>query len=114
MTAWHASFDPLFAQYSPYHLLFSMVLQNAFETGLEEFDFLGVSDDWKLEWTREIRPHHWLYVFPRALRASLIYRIKFQILPKLKQLRAQDRRSRTEEAEDRGSKIEDRETEDRG
>ena len=96
------SYDPLFAQYSPYHLLFSMVLQRAFEAGLEEFDFLGVNDDWKLEWTRETRPHQWLYVFPHGFRARLIYGIKFRILPRLKELRIEGRKSKTEETEDRG------------
>ncbi len=106
------SYDPLFASYSPYHLLFSMVLQRAFEAGLEEFDFLGINDAWKLEWASEVSPHQWLYVFPHAFRARLIYRVKFGIVPWLKGLRTQNRRSRTEETEDRGSKIEDRETED--
>ena len=97
-------YDPQYARYSPYHLLLSRVLQTTFENRLAEFDFLGINDSWKQPWTRAARPHYWLYVFPNDTRMRLLYGIKFQMLPRLKQhrfiaalggLRA-DRRARDE------------------
>jgi hypothetical protein len=45
---------------------------------MRECDFLGEEDAWKLEWTKTTRPHEWLYVFPGALRSSLLHAVKFR------------------------------------
>lgn len=74
-------YDPAYAAYSPFNLLCSMVLQDAFATGVEVYDFLGVTEPWKLEWARDTRSHHWLYVFSPSLRTWLLYQAKFRIIP---------------------------------
>jgi CelD/BcsL family acetyltransferase involved in cellulose biosynthesis len=66
-------YDPNYAPYSPSNLLCEKVLRDAFERGVTEYDFLGAEADWKLEWTRETRPHHWLFVFPNRPRTRFLY-----------------------------------------
>jgi CelD/BcsL family acetyltransferase involved in cellulose biosynthesis len=74
-------YDPAYARYSPSKVLCYLVLQNAFASGLAEYDFLGEADDWKLEWAKDVRPHYWLYVFPNRLRPTLLHTAKFRLVP---------------------------------
>ena len=60
----------------------------AYEEGLEEVDFLGDAEPWKLEWTPTSRAHDWLFVFSRTRRARLLHSIKFQWVPEVKRWRA--------------------------
>lgn len=78
-------YDPEYAPYSPSNLLCWMVLRDAFDRRLQEFDFLGVDEDWKREWARATRPHYWLFVFPNSPRARLLHHIKFRLVPRLRQ-----------------------------
>jgi len=78
-------YDPEFAAYSPCNLLCYLVLHEAFQSGLVEYDFLGDDDEWKRQWTGARRPHYWLFVFPDGPRARLLHYVKFQLLPWLRQ-----------------------------
>ena len=80
-------YDPHYAAYSPCNMLCYLVLQEAFARGLEEYDFLGVDNDWKLEWTDKSRSHYWLYVFQKGLAPRFVHYLKFRLLPELKQHR---------------------------
>jgi hypothetical protein len=80
-------YDPEFYQFSPYNQLCSMVLQDAFDRGIAEYDFLGTTEEWKLTWTGEVRRHYWLYAFPSTFRARLLHSAKFDWVPKLKKQR---------------------------
>ena len=51
---------------------------------ITEYDFLGGSEDWKLKWTKQTRPHYWLFVFSRTFKGRLLHLIKFQLVPLLK------------------------------
>lgn len=82
-----AGYQPEYAVYSPYNLLCYLVLQDACERGLAEYEFLGGSDEWKLHWTTQTRPHCWLYILPQSLRARLIHAAKFRLVPTLKRNR---------------------------
>jgi CelD/BcsL family acetyltransferase involved in cellulose biosynthesis len=79
-------YDPDYAPYSPSNLLCYLVLRDAFEEGLSNYEFLGTADEWKLRWTGAIKPHSWLFIFSNALRARLLYSAKFRIAPHLKRL----------------------------
>jgi CelD/BcsL family acetyltransferase involved in cellulose biosynthesis len=79
-----SGYDPSYARYSPSNLLSCLVLRNAFEQGVTEYDFLGGSEDWKLKWTKQVRPHFWLFVFSRTFKGRLLHLIKFQLVPLLK------------------------------
>lgn len=80
-------YDPQYSSYSPFNLLCYMVLRDAFERGLAEFDFLGANEEWKLNWTSETRPHYWHFVLPNHLRTRLLHWGKFQLVPSLKRHR---------------------------
>lgn len=77
-------YDPAYAPYSPSNLLLSMVLQEAFEQRVREYDFLGESADWKSSWTKHSRPHCWLFVFSCTFKGQLLHSIKARLVPLLK------------------------------
>jgi CelD/BcsL family acetyltransferase involved in cellulose biosynthesis len=77
-------YDPQYHTYSPGNLLLDLILKAACAENIEEYDFLGVDDDWKLEWTKEKREHRWLFVFRNLLPARFVYCIKFSIAPAIK------------------------------
>jgi CelD/BcsL family acetyltransferase involved in cellulose biosynthesis len=77
-------YDLAYASYSPYNLLCSMVLKEACERGVTEYDFVGGSEDWKLRWTYNTRAHFWLYVFPQTLRGRLLHWAKFRVAPRFR------------------------------
>jgi CelD/BcsL family acetyltransferase involved in cellulose biosynthesis len=79
-------YDPAYAPYSPSNLLLFKILQSLFERGdVREYDFLGESGDWKLQWTKLSRPHYWLFVFPSTFKGRLLHFIKSRLIPLLKQ-----------------------------
>jgi CelD/BcsL family acetyltransferase involved in cellulose biosynthesis len=77
-------YDPHYAPYSPSNLLCEKVLRHAFEHGADEYDFLGAEATWKLDWTKETRPHRWLFVFPNRPQARFLHWAKFRLVPQLK------------------------------
>jgi CelD/BcsL family acetyltransferase involved in cellulose biosynthesis len=79
-----SGYDPSYARYSPSNLLCCLVLRNAFEQGIKEHDFLGASENWKLKWTRQTKPHYWLFVFSSTFKGRLLHLIKFQLIPLFK------------------------------
>ena len=81
-------YDPEFAACSPFKLLTYLAIQGAYAEGLDEVDFLGDAEPWKLEWTGTSRPHDWLFIFSGSVRARLLHSVKFQMVPELKKWRA--------------------------
>src|SRR5438128_197282 len=79
-------YDPRYARYSPSNLLCHLVLQDGFHDGLAEYNFLGGEEPWKLEWTKDTRPHHWLFIFSDGLRARLLHYAKFHVVPRVKRM----------------------------
>lgn len=79
-------YDPAFAKCSPFKMLTYFAIRRAFESGLDEVDFLGDPEPWKLEWTSTTRPHDWLFVFSGTPRARLLHPLKFQFVPALRRL----------------------------
>ena len=77
-------YDPEFAKCSPFKMLTYFALQHAFDKRYSEFDFLGDTEPWKLEWTSTTRPHDWLFVFAGTPRGRLLHPLKFQVVPALR------------------------------
>jgi CelD/BcsL family acetyltransferase involved in cellulose biosynthesis len=48
-------YDSEFHRYAPGKLLVQEMLERAFSSGLERFEFLGQPEPWKLEWTNDTR-----------------------------------------------------------
>ncbi len=82
-----SGYDPEFSPFSPYNLLSYENIRDAYQQGLNVYDFLGIDDDWKMRWTSTTRVHDWLYVFPRTARHGLLYYLKFRFFPRMNSLR---------------------------
>jgi len=80
-------YEPELSVYSPSGLLLSMVLEDAFRTGIARYEFLGDFMDWKRNWASESTAHRWLYIFSRgSVRARTAHLLKFRMLPVVKRL----------------------------
>jgi len=77
-------YDPAFSALSPSNLLLSMALERAFEQGLDKYDFLGESADWKRCWAKDETPNYWLFVFNNSFKGRFLHFIKFRIIPWLR------------------------------
>ncbi len=77
-------YDPAFAAYSPSNLLLAKVMENAFEQGLEKYDFLGESADWKQCWAKESTANYWLFVYAGTAKGRFLHFLKFKLTPLLK------------------------------
>jgi hypothetical protein len=81
-------YDPALHPYSAGQILKAAVLERAFTDGLREYDFLGVMDEAKGDWTSEGRPFNWLYVYNGSIPSRLHHAFKFTVKPLLKRVLA--------------------------
>lgn len=77
-------YDPEFHTYSPGNMLLNLILQDACARGVGEYDFLGVDDEWKKDWTESTRGHRWLFLFRNGIKPRLLRYLKFSLMPKIK------------------------------
>jgi CelD/BcsL family acetyltransferase involved in cellulose biosynthesis len=77
-------YDPDYHMYSPGNMLLNLILQKACAEGIEEYDFLGIDDEWKFEWTSEKVEHRWLFLFRNRLSMRLLHYLKFSVVPAIK------------------------------
>ena len=86
-------YDPAYAPYSPSNLLVCLLLQDMFQRDdIGEYDFLGESGEWKLQWTGLSQRHYWLFIFSSTFKGCLLHLIKSQLIPFLKRNRLQSLR----------------------
>lgn len=79
-----SGYDPQYAPFSPSHLLCDKMLREAWDMQYTEADFLGNAERWKLSWSNGVRPHFYLFLFPRRPVPWLLYQLKFVVLPRLR------------------------------
>jgi CelD/BcsL family acetyltransferase involved in cellulose biosynthesis len=84
-------FDPEHAKCSPFKLLTYFAVRYACDHGLQEVDFLGDPEPWKMEWTSTTRKHDWGFVFSDTPRARLLHPIKFRVIPALRRIHSSGR-----------------------
>jgi CelD/BcsL family acetyltransferase involved in cellulose biosynthesis len=77
-------YDPELQPYAAGQVLKAKVLEDAFGSGLREYNFLGVMDEAKRSWTSEGRPFQWLYVYNGSLLPRLHHAYKFPLKRTLK------------------------------
>jgi CelD/BcsL family acetyltransferase involved in cellulose biosynthesis len=77
-------YDPAFGTYSPYNSLCWFKLRDAHERGIEEYDFLGSRDHWKMDWASQTRAHLWFFVFRDGLTGHALHSAKFRFIPALR------------------------------
>ena len=78
-------YDPEYHAYSPGNMLLNLILKDACRH-IEEYDFLGGADEWKLDWTQEKREHRWLFLFRDRWRPRALYYLKFGVVPAVKRV----------------------------
>lgn len=83
-----AAYDESFGAASPGQLLVEDVLRDCLDEGLEEFDFLGPSMTWKLDWTDEVRPHRWCFIHRPSSLGRALYVAKLRLGPWLARVRS--------------------------
>jgi CelD/BcsL family acetyltransferase involved in cellulose biosynthesis len=81
-------YDPAYSRYSPAHLLQREVLERCFADGLTRYEFLGTEEEFKREWTDDVRPFVALESFGPSLRASLAWGARRYGAPLVKRVRA--------------------------
>jgi CelD/BcsL family acetyltransferase involved in cellulose biosynthesis len=79
-----SGYDPQYAMYSPGHLLCHKILDEAWRLRFDEVDFLGNSERWKLNWSKDIRRHAWVFAFPKRPKPRLLHYLKFHLVPRLR------------------------------
>jgi CelD/BcsL family acetyltransferase involved in cellulose biosynthesis len=77
-------YDPEYHSYSPGNMHLNLTLQDACAQGIREYDFLGVDDEWKLDWTRTMRGQRWLFLFRNRIRPRFLHYLKFNIVQTIK------------------------------
>jgi len=78
-----SGYDPHYAPFAPSLLLCELMLRDAWKRKLDEVDFLGDAERWKLEWASKTRAHSWLFIMPNRMRNRLLHRFKFELLPRI-------------------------------
>lgn len=77
-------YDPEYHTYSPGNMLLNLILQDACPGNLSEYDFLGVDDEWKKDWTEATRGHRWLFLFRNSVRPRFLRYLKFNLIPRVR------------------------------
>jgi hypothetical protein len=77
-------YDPQYHTYSPGNMLLNLILKDACARGVQEYDLLGGDDDWKFEWTKEIREHRWLFLFRPRIWPRVLHYLKFGVVRAVK------------------------------
>ncbi|MGB5137903.1 MAG: GNAT family N-acetyltransferase [Candidatus Zixiibacteriota bacterium] len=70
-----------FAAFSPGSVLRNLVLEQLAGRQFRIYDFSGTNYDYKLHWTRSVRPHSQFWIFHSGLKSRLLYLIKAKVLP---------------------------------
>ncbi len=83
------AYDESFAEYGPGHLIVDAILRDCLQRGLQEFDFLGPSMEWKTEWTPKVRIHASCYIFQQGLLGRTLYSAKFKLMTELRKVARQ-------------------------
>jgi CelD/BcsL family acetyltransferase involved in cellulose biosynthesis len=80
------AYDERYAAFGPGHLIVDAVLRDGLERGIVEFDFLGPTMPWKLEWTSRVRPHSRCYIFRNSVFGGLLHLARFRMEAPLRPL----------------------------
>ncbi len=81
------AYDEGYSRYSPGQIMIYYILQDVFEKGLKEFDFLGPSMPWKMEWAGTTREHYTLYLYNNTVKAKALYFNNTVLLPLLRKIK---------------------------
>lgn len=65
---------------SPGSVLDFFIVENIFKSGVTEYDLGGSNDDYKLNWTSDIRAHTHYLIFNRGIKGALLFLLEAYIV----------------------------------
>ncbi len=83
-----ADYDQEFKEYSPGVVLRSLVLERLIGRGTTTYDFAGTVYDYKLYWTKTLRPHSQFWLFHDGMKSRVLYLVKARVLPAIERLKS--------------------------
>jgi CelD/BcsL family acetyltransferase involved in cellulose biosynthesis len=91
-TVYHlkTAFDPEFSHYDPGYSLKHFTLTEIIEhmPSIQEYDFLGDAESYKLKWTPHVRPHVKVHIYrPRSGYPRLLHFIQSKLIVPIKDRR---------------------------
>jgi|SRR5579863_10431178 len=81
-----STYDENYRDYAPGHLIVKAILADCSERGISEY-VMGIREDWKMEWTQNVRKRTYQCIFGRGLWPRMLYAVRFSLRPKLKGMR---------------------------
>jgi CelD/BcsL family acetyltransferase involved in cellulose biosynthesis len=79
-------YDEAYAKYSPGLVLTSRVIRYALERGMERLDFMAGTVRWKVDWTRQCRPHYTVLLFAPSRAGQYAYWVRYGLREHAKRL----------------------------
>ncbi|HYX54075.1 MAG TPA: GNAT family N-acetyltransferase [Candidatus Limnocylindrales bacterium] len=80
------AYNEEFSHYSPGHLLAASVIKDCAEHGFQEFDFMPPALRWKTDWSSQVRPSGYGYIFRKGFYGEMLWGMKFRLRPWAKQV----------------------------
>jgi len=81
-----STFDENYSDYAPGHLIVKAILRDCSERGITEY-VMGIREDWKLEWTQDVRPRNYHCIFNRGPWPRVLYTVRFPLRRRLAMLK---------------------------
>lgn len=81
-----STYDETYRDYAPGHLIVKAILRDLVDRGISEY-VMGVREDWKLEWTQDVRNRNYHCIFAHSLWARVLYWIQFPLRRKAAKLK---------------------------
>ncbi len=82
-----STYDENYRDYAPGHLIVKAILQDCSERGISEY-VMGIREDWKMEWTQDVRKRSYQCIFNRGLWPRALHATRFSLRPRLSRLKA--------------------------
>jgi CelD/BcsL family acetyltransferase involved in cellulose biosynthesis len=81
-----STYDENYRDYAPGHLIVKAILQDCAERGVSEY-VMGIREDWKMEWTQDVRKRTYQCIFNRGLWPRALHAVRFSLRPRLSKLK---------------------------
>jgi CelD/BcsL family acetyltransferase involved in cellulose biosynthesis len=88
MYAYKNGYKQEFRELSPSEFLHTEIIKQCLESGVAEYNWLGMNEDYKMKWTSLCREHTRYWIFPGGMYSSLLYAFEDRVINNLKALRA--------------------------
>lgn len=75
------AYDERYRDYAPGHLIVNEIIRDLVDTGVREFDFMGIDSFWKTRWTKDVRAHRRLFIFRPSPVGRAAHTSRFHLLP---------------------------------